>query len=1056
MSKKLFRLCSKTTLICLEALAVVVGLVVLSGSVLLWRLTTGPIDVAFAKGYIQDALYDPVSGYGVRLGTVVLEWPDLQGPLMLNLRDVSLLKEGQSVFTVGRVDLGLSGRSLLSGQVKPVTIILAEPALRLIRTENNDIRLGMQEEFLSSEADTAVPTQSPLMRIVEVLSQPQGTVDSSSLIDHLRSLEIQAAKMIMEDHVLGMTWYLQNLDLSFARDKQGLVVTAGIQVPGGRDGSAEILLDVVYDRERKDFRTNVHVQDFNPHILSRKLESLAWLDEHQLYLSGNIEAVLDSSLNLRKAGLSLFSTQGALSFQGVYDEPVPFERLELDATYDEADQSVDIKALSLTAGGVSFLASSRFALNEGDIKIPLAITIDDLPQDKIKPLWPDVLRGKSVELWLTERMSVGRVHDVSVLLDMALRRVDGAGRDGWSADIADIKADFQIENMTVDYQNPLLPATNIHGQGRYDYISDVLTVDITEAKISDLSITKGRLLIDHIVKEGTGTADINVDLKGPLKTLFGYISSEPIAMDEEELGFETAGVQGGADLHVNVSFPAIKELLKEQVAVKAQGTLNDVVLPGVVRGLDLKGGPLTLDVADGRVILGGRAKLKGRDVKLNWEQYLESEGKPYASKIIATLKADKALREHFGIELDDWLDGVLPVEVTYTEFADDRAEASVKADVTPVRLMVKPLAFEKPSGVKGTATCKAVMKGGDLQEIKDLNVESTDLRMKNGRFIFKTAAQKTVLREGTVSRIVVGETDMDLDFEVGRNGSLKMKMNGSFLDARPFLDKKKNKGSSDGPALTASINVSRMRTHPARLIEKAKIYIDMGRDGFVNQLEMDAVAGKGDVYLRLKPNDAGKMALRLEADDAGAVLQAFGVYENVRDGKLVIHAESADAKKRSVLSGNALLSDFTVVNAPVLARLLNAISPIGLVELLGDEGIYFSSLESDFDWYIRREGDFYVLNDGRTSGASLGLTFEGEIDKSKESMDLKGHIVPVSTVNSLLSGIPLIGAILTGGDEGAIFAATYTVKGESKDPDISVNPLSVLAPGIFRRLLFED
>ena len=38
----------------------------------------------------------------------------------------------------------------------------------------------------------------------------------------------------------------------------------------------------------------------------------------------------------------------------------------------------------------------------------------------------------------------------------------------------------------------------------------------------------------------------------------------------------------------------------------------------------------------------------------------------------------------------------------------------------------------------------------------------------------------------------------------------------------------------------------------------------------------------------------------------------------------------------------------------------------------------------------------------------------------------------------------------------ALFAATYTMSGAANDPKVIVNPLSVLAPGFLRKILFEE
>jgi hypothetical protein len=36
-----------------------------------------------------------------------------------------------------------------------------------------------------------------------------------------------------------------------------------------------------------------------------------------------------------------------------------------------------------------------------------------------------------------------------------------------------------------------------------------------------------------------------------------------------------------------------------------------------------------------------------------------------------------------------------------------------------------------------------------------------------------------------------------------------------------------------------------------------------------------------------------------------------------------------------------------------------------------------------------------------------------------------------------------------------VFAATYKVEGDAKKTKITINPLSVLAPGILRKIFFE-
>jgi hypothetical protein len=148
------------------------------------------------------------------------------------------------------------------------------------------------------------------------------------------------------------------------------------------------------------------------------------------------------------------------------------------------------------------------------------------------------------------------------------------------------------------------------------------------------------------------------------------------------------------------------------------------------------------------------------------------------------------------------------------------------------------------------------------------------------------------------------------------------------------------------------------------------------------------------------------------------------------------------------------MDDFVVRKAPALAKLLNAMSLSGVQSLLNNEGLRFQRLESDFEWLFRDQGDLLVVKDGKTSGSSLGLTFEGVVNQRTNITDISGTIIPLSGVNNVLGGIPVLGQILTGGK--ALIAATYNISGPSGDPDVSVNPLSVLAPGFLRGILFEE
>jgi hypothetical protein len=65
---------------------------------------------------------------------------------------------------------------------------------------------------------------------------------------------------------------------------------------------------------------------------------------------------------------------------------------------------------------------------------------------------------------------------------------------------------------------------------------------------------------------------------------------------------------------------------------------------------------------------------------------------------------------------------------------------------------------------------------------------------------------------------------------------------------------------------------------------------------------------------------------------------------------------------------------------------------------------------------------------------------------------LKGTLVPLFGINSVLGAIPLLGDVLVSKKGEGVFGMTYSISGNADRPNVGVNPLSVLTPGIFRRI----
>ena len=82
---------------------------------------------------------------------------------------------------------------------------------------------------------------------------------------------------------------------------------------------------------------------------------------------------------------------------------------------------------------------------------------------------------------------------------------------------------------------------------------------------------------------------------------------------------------------------------------------------------------------------------------------------------------------------------------------------------------------------------------------------------------------------------------------------------------------------------------------------------------------------------------------------------------------------------------------------------------------------------------LGRSASRISIKNGRTSGQSIGLTSQGYVDLGNDTARLNGIVVPAFALNNLLSNVPLLGPLLTGGKDGGLFAISYQLQGPLDD-----------------------
>ena len=82
----------------------------------------------------------------------------------------------------------------------------------------------------------------------------------------------------------------------------------------------------------------------------------------------------------------------------------------------------------------------------------------------------------------------------------------------------------------------------------------------------------------------------------------------------------------------------------------------------------------------------------------------------------------------------------------------------------------------------------------------------------------------------------------------------------------------------------------------------------------------------------------------------------------------------------------------------------------------------------------------------------MGLSASGIVFNKNDTMDLTGTFMPANNLNRAVSAIPVLGRILSNGKDQGLIGVTFRLTGPHEDPNLQINPLSLVTPGVFNRI----
>ena len=143
------------------------------------------------------------------------------------------------------------------------------------------------------------------------------------------------------------------------------------------------------------------------------------------------------------------------------------------------------------------------------------------------------------------------------------------------------------------------------------------------------------------------------------------------------------------------------------------------------------------------------------------------------------------------------------------------------------------------------------------------------------------------------------------------------------------------------------------------------------------------------------------------------------------------------------------VTDFSVIEAPKSVRALSVLSVTGLYSLIEGDGTKFDVGIANIETFGNRR----ILKNVQASGEALKFELAGEYDRETDELQVRGILAPLSLISDIIGVIPFVSNIITGQDKTGLLATQFEMSGKLSDPITTINPASVIAPGVMRNIL---
>ncbi|MBB3134938.1 hypothetical protein FHS26_002676 [Rhizobium pisi] len=1075
------------------------GLILLILSAIVFTVESGMFDKPLSQ-QAQAALNGAAGPrYRAEVGSTVVRFTSGLR-LALEARDVNMIDQasGQHVSTTGSVRLVLDPLQLFRGRIAVTDIEAEDIALdtALLPSGNpiklDDLRIdampaAMERIFAQFDMFDGIVTRGSTnsvrisgidIKLADTANGPLSLVVDNLVFAHAGPTSLQLSGEVAlngevaeldvlaekeDGHVSKVVATLKHADLTpftLKRNDQGVIrqglnTFADLTVSATRAGdgvspSLAATIDVdpglIYTdgdaQELSGGQINL-VYDFTKQTLEIA-KSNARFGATTLPLNG---ALIDLDKLDPKAGkgfgIDLLISGGTAAPGGSGEQPLSFD-IQATGRYMVAGREFQFPNMTVSSPLGALYGSLHVKLGDKSPEISFAGQSSQLQTTAIKQLWPFWMAPK-VRTWVHGNLFGGTVTDAAISVFIPFGRLDeAAGGKGLKLDANQIRIGFDITGarMNVAGEIPPIRDTAAH----FDLTGPVATIEIKSGMSyfpsgRSVGLGQGTFVIPSAYDKPL-MADIDLAVSGAADAIGELLTYKPIRV-LQRAGFTPDDLKGHIEANVKAHFGLLSSQNPPPADWKAAMKLTDVDLAKPFSGRTISNVTGMLNGDPKRITLDAKGEIDGIPADIDLTEPVEASSDVKRERVItATLSEDQRNKVMPG------LSGIVGgnLKMVLTRIDDDRQ--NVQLDLTKSLLDLPWIGWSKGSGIAASAEFE-ISGPPDNSQIKNFRLKGDGFGASGSLNVGKTG-----LISADFDSIKLSSLD-DFALSVKRSkGSFDVSVSGDSADARPVIARLKSGSDSDGNGDAGDTSVA-LRAKLKNVIgfndEKVgnfQAQISLRGDK-LQALSFSGVTDSGEAVVS-QMKDGG--VINITSGDAGAVSRFADLYQHMQGGLLNLAIRLG---AQGGWDGSLDVRRFSIVNEQRLHSIVS--TPVGQEQRSLNEAVKrdidtsSQRFQRGFARVVSRDGMIGIEN-GVLRGDQIGATFQGVARDRNGNMDMTGTFMPAYGLNRLFAELPLIGVILGNGSDRGLIGITFKLTGKFDQPNLQINPLSIIAPGVFRQI----